>query len=226
VEVAEIFCSIQGEGSLAGAPSVFVRLAGCPLRCRWCDTKYARSPLAGEKLSPDKILETVRQYNCPRLVVTGGEPFAQPQLAELLSALAPHFDHITIETAGIAFLPNLPVQLMSISPKLSNSAPADPAFKDLHEKGRLNFRALNALLTHYNCQLKFVVEAADDLDEILELLKSLPPVPKEKIFLMPQAVTPEEYVEKSRLAAGLCLRTGFCFSPRLQVLLWPGQRGK
>jgi hypothetical protein len=91
---------------------------------------------------------------------------------------------------------------------------------------RLNLQALTALLTCHNCQLKFVVERPDDLDEILEFLKTVPPVPKEKIFLMPQAITPEDCVEKSRTLADLCLASGFSLSPRLQILLWPGQRGK
>src|SRR4030042_6969102 len=99
--INEIFYSLQGEGFLAGTPSVFVRLAGCPLRCRWCDTKYAWSEGAGDDCSIEKILQTVQQWGCKFVVITGGEPMANPDLPQLLQRLKSLGKHITIEPAGI-----------------------------------------------------------------------------------------------------------------------------
>ena len=123
--INEIFYSLQGEGFLAGVPSVFVRLAGCPLRCRWCDTKYAWDYEAGNDYSIEKILQTVQQWPCKFVVITGGEPMINSDLPQLVRKLKALGKHITIETAGIAFIPDMPCDLMSISPKLSNSTPDD-----------------------------------------------------------------------------------------------------
>ena len=126
--ISEIFYSLQGEGLLAGTPSVFIRLAGCPLRCKWCDTKYAWDASAGQALTVSQILDRIKKYPCDFVVITGGEPMANPdltprfELKELADLLKRRGKHITIETAGIAFVPDLPCDFVSISPKLSNSA--------------------------------------------------------------------------------------------------------
>ncbi|MHC4455686.1 MAG: 7-carboxy-7-deazaguanine synthase QueE [Planctomycetota bacterium] len=78
MKVNEIFYSIQGEGFLAGVPSVFVRLAGCPLYCRWCDTKYAWDKTQGTDYDVDEIVRTVQQWPCKFVVITGGEPMIHP----------------------------------------------------------------------------------------------------------------------------------------------------
>src|SRR5580704_13278823 len=74
MKIAEIFYSIQGEGVLAGVPSVFVRTSGCNLRCKWCDTPYTSWKPEGEEMTVDAILDKVRDYPALFAVVTGGEP--------------------------------------------------------------------------------------------------------------------------------------------------------
>src|SRR5215469_18951154 len=74
LNVSEIFYSIQGEGLLAGVPSVFVRLSGCNLRCTWCDTPYTSWEPQGAETTIESIVERVRGYSCAHVVVTGGEP--------------------------------------------------------------------------------------------------------------------------------------------------------
>ena len=224
--INEIFYSLQGEGRLAGVPSVFIRLAGCPLHCRWCDTPYAQSVSAGTKFTKEWILEQVNRYPAHHLVITGGEPMTQPILPELLKVVRRPGTHITVETAGIMFVRNLPCDLMSISPKLSNSTPANPTQAAAHERLRLNVQALKDLLRHYTYQLKFVVDSQGDLDEIVRFVEELPDVKLGLVFLMPQATRREEYIEKSQWLADYCLHTGFSFGSRLQVMLWEGQRGK
>jgi 7-carboxy-7-deazaguanine synthase len=125
VKISEIFHSLQGEGFLAGVPSVFVRLAGCPLQCRWCDTKYAWDASAGKDYDVAEVVEIAKKPRCRHIVITGGEPMIDSDLLTLVRGLKAVDKHITIETAGIAYVPDMPCDLMSISPKLSNSVPED-----------------------------------------------------------------------------------------------------
>ena len=221
----EIFYSLQGEGSLAGVPSVFVRLAGCPLRCRWCDTKYAWAKEAGRPYSIAKIVEQVRQWPCRFVVITGGEPMINSDLPQLVQELKDAGKHITIETAGIAYIPELPCDLMSISPKLGNSVPDDVKSATAHEHSRLDLAVLRELIENYNYQLKFVVDSQADLPEIEQTLSKLGSIDSQKVMLMPQAATRDELLAKSPMVAEMCKQTGFTFCQRLHVLLWDNQRG-
>ncbi len=225
MRINEIFHSLQGEGLLTGVPSVFIRLSGCPLRCDWCDTQYAQSTEQGDPLSIDVVARTVRDYCCSHIVITGGEPMIAPDLPDLIDALRTPDTHITIETSGIIHNPRVTCDLMSISPKLSNSTPRDSDLARIHESSRLDPAVLRSLLDHYDCQLKFVVDSPADLDEIEQLLARIAPVNREKVLLMPQAATRTELIEKSPLVANLCKKSGLTFSQRLHLLLWDSQRG-
>src|SRR5439155_4255172 len=105
MKIAEIFYSIQGEGSLAGVPSVFVRTSGCNLRCSWCDTPYTSWRPEGKPQSIPEVLQAVRDYNCDHVVVTGGEPMIVPEMPDFTEALRAEGKHITIETAGTVDVP-------------------------------------------------------------------------------------------------------------------------
>ena len=123
MRISEIFYSVQGEGSLVGVPSVFVRTSGCNLRCSWCDTPYTSWNPEGEDLSVSDILDRAAEYPAARhVVITGGEPMIAPGIAELSQRFRERGMHITFETAGTVFAP-VACDLMSISPKLSNSTP-------------------------------------------------------------------------------------------------------
>ncbi|MFB0554676.1 MAG: 7-carboxy-7-deazaguanine synthase QueE [Phycisphaerae bacterium] len=223
--INEIFYSLQGEGFLAGVPSVFVRLAGCPLRCRWCDTKYAWDQRAGQDYSIAEIVQTIQQWPCKLIVITGGEPMINSDLPQLVRQLKAADKHITIETAGIAYIPDLACDLMSISPKLSNSAPIDPELAATHEDSRLDIAILRKLIDNYEYQLKFIVDSETDLSEIQRTLKEIGNVDSKKVMLMPQAATREELLAKSSMVAEICKHTGFIFCQRLQVLLWNNEKG-
>ena len=224
---------MQGEGFLAGVPSVFVRLAGCPLRCKWCDTKYAWDEKAGQDYTIAEIVKTVlrkeppgQQWSCKFIVITGGEPMTNSDLPKLVQQLKAADKHITIETAGIAFIPDLACDLMSISPKLSNSAPTDPELAAVHEDSRLDIAVLRKLIDNYEYQLKFIVDSETDLSEIQQTLEKIGNVDFEKVMLMPQAKTRNELLAKSPMVADMCKRAGFAFSQRLQVLLWSNEKGR
>jgi 7-carboxy-7-deazaguanine synthase len=240
--INEIFYSIQGEGLLTGVPSVFIRIAGCPLRCTFCDTKYALDPEAGQDLSIEQIIDKIENIasppnddlssvaiakeerrttsdgNCEHIVITGGEPMINPQLPQLAAELKKLGKHITIETAGIKFIPEIPCDLMSISPKTSNAKIAPAPFS--------NIEAVRQLIRHYPYQLKFVVDTPDDLAEIQRTIESFGDVDPTRIMLMPQAKTREELIAKSPMVAELCKQTGYAFCNRLQILLYDGAKGK
>src|SRR5579862_6099350 len=129
MKIAEIFYSIQGEGVLAGVPSVFVRTSGCNLRCVWCDTPYASWNPEGPVVSVEEIVSQVESYGCKHVVLTGGEPMLFEPVVELASTLKGLGHVITIETAGTIYR-DIECDLMSISPKLTNSIPPDAEWKE------------------------------------------------------------------------------------------------
>ena len=118
--LSEIFHSIQGEGSLAGVPSTFVRSSGCNLRCRWCDTRETSWEPRGKRVTIEKLVADVRDEGLRHVVLTGGEPMLSPGMAKLSATLRDHGLHITVETAASILPPfPFPADLFSISPKLS-----------------------------------------------------------------------------------------------------------
>lgn len=98
LRVTEIFHSLQGEASSVGWPTVFVRLTGCPLRCRYCDTEYAFH--GGEWLSLEAVVAEVARHGARHVCVTGGEPLAQPGCAVLVARLCDAGYRVSIETSG------------------------------------------------------------------------------------------------------------------------------
>lgn len=98
MRVTEIFHSIQGESTHAGRPCVFVRLAGCNLRCRWCDSEYTFT--GGDRMSIDEVVERVKGYGCNLVEITGGEPLAQAEALDLIRRLADDGFEVLLETSG------------------------------------------------------------------------------------------------------------------------------
>src|SRR5690349_18722095 len=121
--IAEIFHSIQGEGMLAGVPSVFVRTSGCNLRCNWCDTPYASWNPEGKACSIDEILRQIQSHPARHVVLTGGEPMIAKDVRALAGEIKKIGRHITIETAATVAPEGIACDLASLSPKLLNSAP-------------------------------------------------------------------------------------------------------
>jgi 7-carboxy-7-deazaguanine synthase len=223
LKIAEIFYSIQGEGSLVGVPSVFIRTSGCNLRCSWCDTPYTSWNPEGEDLSIDAILERAGVYRTARhVVLTGGEPMIAPGIVELSDRLRANGMHITFETAGTIFAP-VACDLMSISPKLSNSTP-EGVFRAQHERLRLQPGILKRLISHYDYQLKFVIARAEDLPEVQSIAAALE-APSHKIVLMPEGIGAEVLNQRGAWIAELCKEHGYRFSPRLHVHLYGNRRG-
>lgn len=110
--VNETFFSIQGEGTRAGQPCVFVRLTGCPLRCAWCDTAYAFHE--GQRRSVDEVVRDIGRHPCRRVLVTGGEPLAQPAAFALVKRLLDDGWEVLVETSGHVSLDGLDRRAVTI----------------------------------------------------------------------------------------------------------------
>ncbi len=104
--INEIFYSLQGESTFAGRPCTFVRLKGCPLRCRWCDSEYAF--YEGEKKTFSELLSKVRDFGCSLVEVTGGEPLAQRNCVPFLKTLVDSGFEVMLETSGAFDISEVP----------------------------------------------------------------------------------------------------------------------
>ena len=227
MKIAELFYSLQGEGALVGVPSFFIRTSGCNLRCAWCDTPYTSWRPEGTELSIGQIVDEWQAHPARHVVVTGGEPMIAPEIVPLTHRLRERGAHITIETAGTVSQP-VACDLMSISPKLANSTPSnlgpEGGWAARHERLRIQPAVLAELISRYDYQLKFVVQAPMDLDEVRSLVRDLG-APSERVILMPEGVSPDQLRERALWIAEACKEEGFRFSPRLHVDLYGNRRG-
>jgi len=227
VRISEVFYSIQGEGRLVGTPSVFIRTSGCNLRCVWCDTPYTSWNPEGKDWSVPKIITAASRYPSRHIVITGGEPLLAPDIEELTNKLKHRGAHVTIETAATVFKP-VACDLMSMSPKLSNSTPWNRAkgkFAAMHEARRLNYNVIKKFIGAYDYQLKFVVEKKKDFTEIAKILDELPAIDLAHVLIMAQGTTSEELRAKAKWIVELCKQYGFGYTPRLHIDLFGNRRG-
>jgi len=226
--ISEIYQSRQGEGALTGTESVFVRTSGCNLRCDFCDTPFTSWEPAGEKMSVREIVDRVRsEYSADHVVITGGEPMLPRDMPELCAALSQEGKHITIETAGTIFQ-ELDCDLMSISPKLSNSTPAISRAGDWterHEATRFRPEVVRQLIERHDYQLKFVIDQPADIESIIDYVKHIQPVRPDKVMLMPQGIELESLSEKAKWIAPICQQHGFTYCARKHIEWYGNKRG-
>jgi 7-carboxy-7-deazaguanine synthase len=226
MKISEIFYSIQGEGMLAGVPSVFVRTSGCNLRCVWCDTPHTSWSPEGTDMTVAEIREAVLQYPAKHAVITGGEPMIAPDIIRLTESIRQLPRHVTVETAGTVYHP-VACDLMSISPKLENSTPLEREggkWAPQHDRLRYRPEILKQLMTEYEYQLKFVVASPDDMNEIAKILADFS-ADRSRVVLMPEGTTPEAIRDRASWLTEICKREGFRYSPRLHIDLWGNRRG-
>ena len=151
LRINEIFFSIQGESSKVGLPTVFIRLTGCPLRCRYCDTAYAFHD--GDKMSINDIIQNISQYRTKHITVTGGEPLAQQPCYELLARLCDEGYAVSLETSGAIELDRVDERVMKI---------VDIKTPGSTEEDKNKFENLNHL--NKQDQIKFVICNRFDYD--------------------------------------------------------------
>ncbi len=217
LRVAEVFPSIQGEGPFIGLYSVFVRLAGCNLRCPFCDTKYALDLRAGKKLTVNQILEIVDKYKPSLVVITGGEPLLQRrQLNSLVDSLLKFGYRVQIETNGTLPAPT----------------PSEPLYRVYHvvspknipvnvPGARLDSSWLELALSTARVWFKFLARNEDDVREIVKFVESRG-LPREQVYVMPLTAKPEDKLEvlaEHERIASLSVKYGLNFSPRLHLLV-------
>lgn len=149
--VSEIYRSIQGESTHAGRPCVFVRLAACDLRCRWCDTPYAFT--GGRKMSRDEVLAAVRALDVGLVEVTGGEPLLQAEVLPLMSDLLAAGYQVLLETGGHLPIDHVPEGVRTI---LDVKCPASG------EADRMHWPNLERVGS--DDEVKFVIQDRADFD--------------------------------------------------------------
>lgn len=230
MRIAEIFFSVQGEGKLAGVPSVFIRTSGCNLRCSWCDTPYASWQPEGSDMSVAEILQEVSRHPTRFCVVTGGEPMIAKGIHDLLASLKAADKHITIETAGTVPPGGAACDLASLSPKLRHSTPdvatAGAAWHERHEALRWQPDVVREWCLHCEHQLKFVVSADQDLTEIESMVAEIGfPAAPEDILLMPEGLTVDAQRGAAPQVVEWCKSRGWRYCPRLHIELYGNKRG-
>ncbi len=222
--IAELFHSIQGEGRFAGTPSLFIRTSGCNLRCWFCDTPYTSWQPEGETRSLPQILDWTSQFECEHVVITGGEPMLWEELVELTGELKRRGHVLTIETAGTVWRP-VSCDLMSISPKRRNSTPVGTDWERRHEQQRHRPDVIRRLLQSYSCQLKFVIDTPDDVEDVAQWLAEFPEARREDVYLMPQGTEAPRLREKLAWITPAAQARGWSVSPRLHIELFGNRRG-
>jgi 7-carboxy-7-deazaguanine synthase len=227
--ISEIFYSIQGEGELAGVPSAFIRTSGCNLRCSWCDTKYASWSPEGVEMRIDEIVTVIGQFPTKYIVLTGGEPMIARGIHELAGRLKEVGKHLTIETAATVIPEDIACDLASLSPKLTTSVPnalITESWRDRHEKRRLQPEVIGEWLRNYNYQLKFVIEAQRDLEEVHDLLSTIGcEIRPSKVLLMPEGIDSPTIQGRTPMLVDICKRYGYRYCNRLHIELFGNTKG-
>ena len=228
--ITEIFKSIQGEGTRAGLPCIFVRLTGCNLRCTWCDTAYAFH--GGKKMSVEEVLARVDDLACrgvggngaeavlPLVELTGGEPLLQEEIYPLAENLLAAGYTVMIETSGERYIGRLPKDVIKI---------VDVKCPDSGEPDTFDMANLDALTE--NDEVKFVLstrrdyEFAREFTRRHELLGKVREVLFSPVFEDPEGKWPglePRLLAEWILADGLPVRLGL----QLHKFIWdPATKG-
>jgi 7-carboxy-7-deazaguanine synthase len=243
---AEIFHSIQGEGKSLGVPSVFVRTSLCNLHCIWCDTDYtwnwtgtrfehvhdARPGYQKFKKSDwiatesvESVAQTVADFGCTNVILTGGEPMLQqPALIRLMRVLRTDHNRVgawrfEVETNG-TMVPEADfdeaIDQYNVSPKLANS--------NNPQRLRERPKAYRFFAGSAKSNFKFVVASPDDLQEVMALIKTYQISP-DKVYLMPEGTSRAALTRKRKWLAEVCKAEGFRYTDRLHIQIWGSKKG-
>ena len=243
--VLEVYRCVQSEGSRFGRPTIAIRTTGCTHRCYfgeggWCDSWYT-------SIHPEKGIFTfndiVKIYDenpqVKEMMLTGGSPTMHPALVNELTHFAYERDIIiTIETEGSHYIEtDYPINLLSLSPKFSNSVPVvgavtpggkvvDQKFVDTHNRKRLNTTAIKQMIEfHSDYHYKPVWDGTQkNLDEI-EAYRVELGIPKDKTYIMPAGDTREQLIKMYPLVFEMVAEHGYCMTGRDHIIAYNTERG-
>lgn len=213
MRISEIFYSIQGEGVGIGAPTVFVRLYGCDLRCSWCDTMYAVEGGDFTVMSTDDVFAKIEGYGCNKVCITGGEPLLQAHDAVVLTQkLLDGGYTITLETSGHIAPPDIfshPFCVVSMDCKCPSSGMVE----------KMNYDLYKSLGT--KDQLKFVIADEDDYSYATAVIKTHDT--KAAIIFQPVEGMEIEWLAERTLRDKI---RNVRMLPQLHKIIWGNRRGK
>jgi 7-carboxy-7-deazaguanine synthase len=243
--IVEIYTAVQSEGSRAGYPTVVIRTTGCTHRCYfgeggWCDSWYTSiHPEKGKYSFNDIIKAYDDNPHISEMMLTGGSPTMHKKLVNELTHLANERNiFITMENEGSHFLPtDYPINLLSISPKFSNSVPVlgvetpegkitDERMIKQHNKFRLNYPAIKeSIKYHSDYHLKPVWDGKDEgaLEEIMDCIDQLD-VPKDKVWFMPAGDTREALQKSYPVMFDWVRDNGYRLTWRPHIIAFEDQR--
>lgn len=162
LRITEIYKSIQGESRYAGYPCTFIRLTGCPLRCKWCDTVYGFN--GGSEMSLADILQRVQELGCNLVEITGGEPLAQKNVLEFMRTLISEGYRVLLETSGSEDISDVPSEVHIIMD-------LKPPGSGMVEKNRWE----NLEFLKPSDEIKFVCADRNDFDWALKVIEEKKP---------------------------------------------------
>jgi 7-carboxy-7-deazaguanine synthase len=208
MKINELFYSLQGEGTSAGLPTIFLRTTGCNLRCSYCDTKYAYT--RGTEMNIQEILDEIEKYPCRNICITGGEPLLQKDIPMLFKRLLQKKFTICLETNG-----SIDIRKYTGKPSLMISLDMKCPSSRMHTHMILeNISSLSK-----NDQLKFVIQNKTDYDYVKGIIGKYSP--RCTVFFQPVWGTNPQKLAKWILNDGLSVRLGL----QLQKIIWGGKRG-
>lgn len=196
-------------------PAHFLRLQGCDVGCRWCDTKYTWDAAGGRELTVAAAFAELRALgDAPLLVLTGGEPLSHPGVERVLIAAAGQWPRIEVETSG---LEPPPLQHERVHYMWS------PKLPSVTERWADTWAHRSRFVADPRTTIKLVVATGDDADA-LRLIREHE-LPRDRVMLMPEGLTDAALRERALTLAALCMNEGLRLSPRLHVWLWGAKRG-
>ena len=242
--ILELYTAIQSEGSRAGFPTIVVRTTGCTHRCffgegGWCDSWYT-------SIHPEKskytISDVIDMYNkhpyIKEMMITGGSPTMWPELLEELTQFAKERNIITtIETEGSHFIKTKhPIDLISLSPKFSNSIPklgaTTPLGKEVneamikqHNKFRMNYEVMEQMIKyHKDFHYKPVWDGKDETLKEIEEFRVKMNIPKNKTWMMPAGDTRDTLIQMYPIVINKCIEIGYNFTGREHIIAYDTKR--
>ena len=242
--VIELYTAVQSEGSRQGYPTIVIRTTGCTHRCYfgeggWCDSWYTSIHPEKGKYNFQSIIDMYDKHpHIKEMMLTGGAPTMHPKLVNELTHFAKEREiFITMETEGSHFLPtDYPINLLSISPKFSNSIPtigavtpegkvADEKMIKQHNKFRLNKEAIKKSIEYHNdYHIKPVLDKELNIyGEVYKFLEDLE-IPNEKVWMMPAGDTREALFESYPVVMDFVRDKGYRFTGRAHIMAFNDQR--